>query len=304
MDYYTTDMLSKAVAYAAKKHATQTRNEGTPYIYHPLAVAMMIKNMGFGLKYQITAILHDTLEDTDATEEELRSLFGDEVTDAVVLLTRHHGEDEEKYVDRILKNHIAAVVKNADKISNLWDTAYTGAPGEPRLERDRKFAEKYAAKASKYYFNRFSPALNDIIEAMPFRFTSETIEDNRYSAFRYTTEDMTLYTDQKIDPALQAELPDFSSPKEKITFIEIDGSIEDPTIYCQYDRDFIRKTCSKCWKLTHHGWVSLSDDQINKESLYYPGNDSYGVQGMLNMLRFLKNECHYFTPDAKIGVEL
>ena len=302
---YTTGKLSKAVAYAAKKHATQTRNEGTSYIYHPLAVAMMIKNMGFGLKYQIAAVLHDTLEDTDATEEELRSLFGNEVTDTVVLLTRHHGEDEEKYVDRILQNHIAAVVKNADKINNLYESAFIGIPGENRSTEARKFAIKYLNKTKKFYYNRFSQALNDSIYHVLWELSHEKISDRKESVCRCSAEEMTLFIDQKIDPSLQSEIPDFSLPDKKILFVEIDSCIEDPTVYCLYDGDFIRQTCSKCWKLTHHGWVLVPDDQINRKSVFYfGGNDVYGAESMTDYLRFLKNECHYFTPDAKIGVEL
>ena len=305
MDYYTTSKLSKAVAYAAKKHATQVRNEGTPYIYHPLAVAEMVKNMGFGLKYQITAVLHDTLEDTDATEEELRSLFGDEVTDAVVLLTRHHGEDEEKYVDRILKNHIAAVVKNADKINNLCESTFIGRTGEIRSEDATAFAWKYLDKAVKYYRNRFSPALNYEILRTHDRLFDCRVHDRSESRCPYTTEAMTLYMDQKIDPELQKEMPDFSLPEDKILLTgPDDGDMADPVIYCLYDADCIYETCSKCWKLTHHGWVLVPDDQINRKAVFYAGNTEYSIPEVITYLRLLKNEYHYFVPGAKIGMEL
>ena len=65
---------------------------------------------------QIAAILHDTLEDTDATEADIKE-FGDDVLEAVKLVTRAKGADETEYVKNILKNNMAATVKNADRIA-------------------------------------------------------------------------------------------------------------------------------------------------------------------------------------------
>ena len=233
-------LFSKAVAYAAKKHAAQTRREGSPYIYHPLAVATMVRNMGFGIDYQIAAVLHDTLEDTDATEEELRRIFGNEVTDAVVLLTRKPGEDEEEYVSSILQNHIAAVVKNADKIHNLREVVCVGIPGSKRTEAEAQHAVRYLNKAIKYYMNRFSQALNDAIDFTRTKLHDWTVPDFTASVPAYTKEKMTLFMDQEVDPKLQEELPDFSLPCEKIQFIELDFSdICDPILYCFYDLSLI-----------------------------------------------------------------
>lgn len=143
-------MLAEALAFAAKKHEGQTRRNGTPYIYHPLTVAAMVKECGFGIPYQIVALLHDTLEDTDATEEEIAK-FGSDILESVRLLTRRPGMDERIYVADILKNEMAAVVKNADKVHNLRDI----------LSEGQVASIKYGKKADKYYRGLFSKALDD-----------------------------------------------------------------------------------------------------------------------------------------------
>lgn len=93
------ELFSKAVAFAAEKHGKQIRKDGLPYICHPLKVAELLKEAGYDLKYQIAGILHDTLEDTDATEDEIRA-FGEDVYESVYLLTRPEGVGEDEYVKK------------------------------------------------------------------------------------------------------------------------------------------------------------------------------------------------------------
>ena len=158
------ERFSEALEFAVRKHKEQTRNDGeTPYIFHPMSVAELVKNTGFGIDYQIVAILHDTLEDTDATEDEIR-YFGEDILEAVKLLTRPEGADEDEYVAAILQNELARVVKNADKICNLWDSCFNGVVGEKRTDKARSFADRYIKKAEKYYQGKFSKALDDSIE--------------------------------------------------------------------------------------------------------------------------------------------
>lgn len=147
------ELFARAIGFASLKHKDQVRKDGTPYIYHPLKVAELVKDAGFGLDYQMVALLHDVLEDTDATEDEVR-VFGEDVLEAVKLLTRPEGADEAEYVAAILQNHMAAVVKNADKIHNMWDVGFCD---------DREWGKRYVKKVKKYYEGKFSYALDDAI---------------------------------------------------------------------------------------------------------------------------------------------
>ncbi|MGN1205712.1 MAG: HD domain-containing protein [Eubacterium sp.] len=184
------ELYVKALAYANEKHAGQIRKDGdTPYIVHPIAVAELVRKAGYGKKYQIVALLHDTLEDTDATEEDLCA-FGEDVVHAVKLLTRAKGADESEYVKNVLTDPMAAVVKNADKISNLYDSVFSGKVGEPRGEKMTKFAKKYIEKVRKYYEHKFSPALDDAIKKVDAMLDEECVRD--YETPNYTQAEMQL----------------------------------------------------------------------------------------------------------------
>src|SRR5262249_9325432 len=71
--------IETAVDYPRKMHDGQTRASGEPYYTHPVEVACILADMRMDLATIETAILHDTLEDTKATPEEIKGLFGDEV---------------------------------------------------------------------------------------------------------------------------------------------------------------------------------------------------------------------------------
>lgn len=83
-----TDYFIKALAFAADKHKNQRRKdaEASPYINHPIALANVLANEGGIAKKDVlcAAILHDTIEDTETTEEELRKEFGDKITSIVL----------------------------------------------------------------------------------------------------------------------------------------------------------------------------------------------------------------------------
>ena len=135
-----------ALLLAIKKHAGQSRKDKTPYINHPIRVALRLKEKGYDLTYQIAGLFHDLLEDTDASEDEIR-VYGEDILTAVKLLTKKPNQDMPLYVENILHNPIAKAVKEADRNDNLIEAASC---------EDLGFMERYLDETNKYYINNFS----------------------------------------------------------------------------------------------------------------------------------------------------
>jgi len=83
-----TRLVEKAYVYAAKAHANQIRRSGEPYLSHPLAVAYILAQMKLDLPTIAAGLLHDTVEDTDVTVEDLEKTFGKEVAEIVDGVTK------------------------------------------------------------------------------------------------------------------------------------------------------------------------------------------------------------------------
>lgn len=108
--------IAKAVQIATEAHAGQLRKDGTPYINHPLTVAELV----WGRKAKIVAVLHDVIEDSDITEEDLlRQGFEEDIVRAVVVLTKYDDEYYNSYIKRVAENPLAIQVKLADLVHNL-----------------------------------------------------------------------------------------------------------------------------------------------------------------------------------------
>src|SRR6187399_2798624 len=83
------DLIRIAFEMAAEAHKTMRRKSGEPYILHPLAVAKIcVEEIGLGVRSSICALLHDTVEDTDITLEDLQREFGTEIAKIVYGLTK------------------------------------------------------------------------------------------------------------------------------------------------------------------------------------------------------------------------
>lgn len=125
-------LLLKAIAFAAEKHRHQRRKdpEASPYINHPIDLANVLVQEGrvMDTTVLIAAVLHDTLEDTETTPDELAMVFGGEIRDIVMEVTDNKTLKKRKRKELQIKHgphlsHKARLVKLADKICNLRDVA-------------------------------------------------------------------------------------------------------------------------------------------------------------------------------------
>src|ERR1700675_4983968 len=126
------DALNRAYVFAMKAHGSQERASGDPYFSHPLGVAELLARMKLDSASIVTGLLHDTVEDTDATLEQIEQLFGKEVArlvDGVTKLSRielqsdhtKHAENFRKLVLAMSADIRVLLVKLADRLHNIRD---------------------------------------------------------------------------------------------------------------------------------------------------------------------------------------
>lgn len=124
------NMIAKALDIAYNSHKGQVDKGGNPYILHPIRVALHCQNED----EKIVALLHDVVEDTDVTIENLRiEGFDQHILDAIEALTKVEGENYEQFIQRVAQNDLATRVKIQDLKDNM-DTSRIG--GKPHWKKD------------------------------------------------------------------------------------------------------------------------------------------------------------------------
>ena len=131
-------IIQKAYNYALEKHGTQLRKSGEPYIIHPTNVAYTIAELGLDEQTICAALLHDVVEDTNVTFDELEKNFSPEVIEGLKLLTHDKNVDYLEYIRKIKNNPIARKVKLADLYHNSDPTRMEN-PTPKDLERKEKY---------------------------------------------------------------------------------------------------------------------------------------------------------------------
>lgn len=145
----------RALAFATGKHKGQFRIGGDEFITHPIAVCELVRSWGYDEEYQIVALFHDLLEDTDTTDEEIVALAGERVLEAVKALTKEKGYNIEEYIASVKADPIAFVVKTADRLHNL----------RCAIKTDESFRRKYIAETQKWYMD-FSDEICEALEEL------------------------------------------------------------------------------------------------------------------------------------------
>jgi GTP diphosphokinase / guanosine-3',5'-bis(diphosphate) 3'-diphosphatase len=166
------DLVNRAYVYAMKMHGTQTRASGDPYFSHPLEVAGILTEMKMDTASICTALLHDTVEDTDATLEDIERLFGEEVcklVDGVTKLSKIEFQSaQEKQAENFRKLVLAMsedirvlLVKLSDRLHNMRTLEHI-----PKIEKRKRIAletlEIYAPLAERIGIHKIKEELEDL----------------------------------------------------------------------------------------------------------------------------------------------
>lgn len=135
-DLYLSDKMLKAIKFAARAHAKGVRRDGYPEISHPVAVGFALATAGFNETIVIAGILHDVIEDTDNTYEDIVTEFGKEVADLVRSVTYDqampHDEGKEIYLQQLATAPPAAcAISAADLLANRTDMANSVTDRDP-----------------------------------------------------------------------------------------------------------------------------------------------------------------------------
>ena len=163
-------LIDKAVDYANKKHAAQKRKDGSPYIIHPLAVAQIVTEMGLDIDAILGALLHDCIEDTDASHEEIEKLFGPtvaELVEGVTKLTRaDFSSREQAQMENLRKMFMAmskdirvVLIKIADRLHNIRTMQYQSP--EKQIAKCQETMDIYAPLAHRLGMQKVKWELED-----------------------------------------------------------------------------------------------------------------------------------------------
>ena len=165
------ELIRQAVGYAQDKHKAQTRKDGSPYIIHPLAVAEVVVEMGLDTDAVLGALLHDCIEDTDASHEEIARLFGEsvaELVEGVTKLTRaNFSSTEQAQMENLRKMFMAmskdirvVLIKIADRLHNMRTMQYQ-TPAK-QISKCRETMDIYAPLAHRLGMQKIKWELEDI----------------------------------------------------------------------------------------------------------------------------------------------
>ncbi|MDR1591868.1 MAG: RelA/SpoT family protein [Prevotellaceae bacterium] len=166
------EIITRAFEFARKAHEGTRRHSGEPYIMHPLAVAnIVVKEIGLGSTSICAALLHDVVEDTDYTKEDIRELFGERVATIVEGLTKLSGgifaekaslqaENFLKLILTIPKDVRVILIKMADRLHNMRTLGSMSAAKQQKIAGETLFI--YAPLAQRLGFFQIKTELEDL----------------------------------------------------------------------------------------------------------------------------------------------
>jgi guanosine-3',5'-bis(diphosphate) 3'-pyrophosphohydrolase len=187
-----TSLLVRAYEFSAREHSAQKRLSGEPYVSHPLEVAGILANMKLDVVCLAAGMLHDVVEDTPATIEQIRHEFGSEVAGIVEGVTKisrieflspedQQAENLRKMVLAMVHDIRVVLVKLADRLHNMQTLQHL--PPEKRLRIARETLEIYAPIAHRLGMGKMRGVLEDLafryLEPEAFEEVKQAVENRR-----------------------------------------------------------------------------------------------------------------------------
>ncbi len=184
------EKIKKAYSIAFEAHKEQKRRSGEPYIIHPVAVAQILSDMGMDADSVCAALLHDVVEDTEMTDEEIRKMFGKDVELLVEGVTKLgqiplSSSKEEQQSENVRKMFLAMsedirviIIKLADRLHNMRTLKFM--PEEKRLYKAKETLEIYAPIAHRLGIRAFKEELEDLaisfLDTVAYNEIAKTLE--------------------------------------------------------------------------------------------------------------------------------
>src|SRR5499426_488796 len=219
------DLLRRAYIYSAKAHKDQVRASGEPYLIHPLSVAAILADMKMDVATVSTGLLHDVVEDTLASTEDISKVFGEEVANLVDGVTKisnlgkkskkeAQAENLRKMILAMTSDIRVVLIKLADRLHNLRTLEYLHSEKRKRIAQET--LEVYAPIAHRLGMSKVRSELEDLsfryLEPEEYRRLKEEVESRRASTEAFLEE-------------VKARIAERLT-EEGVDFVRIDGRIK------------------------------------------------------------------------------
>ncbi len=214
------DLVKKAYVYSAKVHQGQLRKSGEPYLVHPLEVAGILADLKLDEASIVTGLLHDTIEDTLATREEIQELFGDEVADLVDGVTKlskfsagdtqqeKQAENFRKMVVAMAKDIRVLLVKLADRTHNMRTLDFMRPEKQERIARET--LDIYAPLANRLGMQQLKSELEDLsfryLKPSDFQELADRVQSHAKERQKFVEEVAQIIRQKLGEQGLEAEV--------------------------------------------------------------------------------------------------
>ena len=197
-------LVTDAYLFAEKAHASHFRYSGEPYLIHLAEVGKKLAEMGMGARTIAAGLLHDTIEDTEATPEEVRERFGDEILFLVEGVTklssvRYYGSD--RHNESLRKLFVATsqdirvlIIKLVDRLHNMQTLKHV--PAEKQLRIARETLEVYVPVAHRLGMGKIRKELEDL--AFPYVYPEEYVRVSKLLESRAGKSNEILERERKV----------------------------------------------------------------------------------------------------------